>query len=234
MGAIFRRDMLACFRNPIGWFTVGVYCLVSGIMFTLTVMVSGQSYMGTYFGVWLYFANILLVSLLSFRFFSEEKKNRTDQLLLTAPVKISSVVLGKYLCGVCIYSAATLVNVLYAFVVSLFGQVSWNEFLMQMLGSLLIGFAMIAVALFLSSVTENQIATVAATFGLLLFMYVIDSISGLFPAVIGEILQCISLYSRYHSFAIGLLSLAPIVYYLSISGVFLFLTGRMLEKRRWA
>lgn len=234
MGAIYRREMLAYFKNAIGYFMVGVYCLISGIMFVISVISTSQTNTVTYFGTWLYFANVILVSLLSFRFFSEEKKNRTDQLLLTSPVNVWSISLGKYLCAVTIYAGANLINFFYIIILSFFGEIFWTEFLMQMLGSLLIGCAMIAIGLFISAVTDNQIATVAATFGSLLFMYVIDYVSVMFPRFLQKILECINLYSQYYQFAIGILNPVSVVFYLSITAVFLFLTVRTVEQRRWA
>lgn len=233
MGAVFRRDLLSYFKNAIGYFVVGVYCLITGVMFVITVIGSAETNASEYFGTWVYFANVILVSLLSFRFFSEEKKNRTDQLLLTSPVKISSLVFGKYFAAAVIYAGCTLINVLYMTILSFFGEVYWSEFVMQMFGSLLIGCAMIAVGLFISSVTESQIATVAATFGSLLFMYVINRIAVILPANVALVLNALNLYANYTHFAIGLLNPVPIVYYLSVAGVFLFLTVRFIEKRRW-
>ena len=93
---------------------------------------------------------------------------------------------------------------------------------------------MIAVAIFISSLTESQIGTVAATFATLVIMYVSDSVASLLPGWMEVALKSISMYSRYSDFSVGLLSLAPTVFYISITALFIFLTMRMIEKRRWA
>ena len=137
MGAVIKREFVSYFKNPIGSFMIGAYALLSGLCFILSVVINNTSYMGAYFGVWLYFVNVILVSLLSFRFFSEEKKNKTDQLLLTAPVSIYSLVLGKYISACAVFTIATIVNILYAFIVALFGTLQVGDFIMQFIGCLL-------------------------------------------------------------------------------------------------
>lgn len=234
MAAIIKKELVSYFKNPIGYIVIGAYSLITGIFFVISVISNMQTYMGTYFGSYMYFANLVLVALISFKFFSEEKKNGTDTLLLTSPVRVSGLVLGKFVSGALIFTAATLVNIIYVLLICMFGTVYTGEFIMQMLGSLLIGYSMIAVALFISSVTDNQIGTVAATSAVLLLMFIIDSISRLLPPLIGVPLSYLSLYSRFSDFAIGLFNPAPTVYYLSVIAVFLFLTMRMIEKRRWA
>ena len=234
MKAVIKKELVSYFKNPIGYIVIGAYSLISGIFFVISVISSMQTYMGTYFGIYTYFANLVLVALISFKFFSEEKKNGTDTLLLTSPVSVYSLVLGKFVSGAVMFTLATLINVFYVLLISMFGTVYAGEFIMQMLGSLLIGYAMVGVALFISAVTDNQIGTVAMTSAVLLLMFIIDSIANLLPSWLGGVLSYLSLYSRFSDFAIGLFNPAPTIYYISVTAVFLFLTVRMVEKRRWA
>ena len=88
-----------------------------------------SSNMSSYFGIWLYFVNVVFVCLLSFRFFSEEKRNKTDQLLLTAPVSLFSVVTGKFFSAAIIFTAASAVNILYAFIVGMFSKLAIGDFI---------------------------------------------------------------------------------------------------------
>lgn len=234
MKAIFKREIISYFKNPSGYFLIGVYALVSGIFFVINVVSSMQTYLGSYFGMWIYFVNVILVSLLSFKFFSEEKKNKTDQLLFTSPRSILSIVMGKFFSAALIYFIASLVNILYLWIISMFGTIFLGDFIMQMIGSLLIGLAMIAIAMFISTLTENQIATVAVTFATLILMFIIDSFTKYLPTLVSTVLEGVNLYSRFSDFSIGLLSISPVVYYISVICVFLFLTIRIIEKRRWA
>ena len=113
MISIIGREITAYFVNPAGYVLIGSYGILSGICFVLSVVANMSSNMISYFGVWLYFVNVILVCLLSFRFFSEEKKNKTDQLLLTAPISLFSIVMGKFLSAVIIFTVATLINLFY-------------------------------------------------------------------------------------------------------------------------
>jgi len=232
--AIFKRELSAYFKNPIGWIILAAYGFLSGLCVVLFVIANLSSSMNAYFGIWLYFVNVIVVSLLSFRFFAEEKKNKTDQLIFTSPVSIPGAVAGKYLSAVAIFTICTLFNIFYAFVISLFGEFHVGEFVIQMLGCLLIGCAMLSVALFISTLTESQIGTVASTFAVLIIMYAASFVASFLPGFLGNIIDWISLYSRFSDFAVGILSLAPCVYYVSVTAVFLFGSCRMLEKRRWA
>ena len=242
MISIIGREITAYFVNPAGYVLIGSYGILSRICFVLSVVANMSSNMISYFGVWLYFVNVILVCLLSFRFFSEEKKNKTDQLLLTAPISLFSIVMGKFLSAVIIFTVATLINLFYAFIILLFSSSTTNDFiiqficnfLIQFIGILLEGYAMIAVSVFISSLTESQIGTVAATFAVLIVMFVADSIAGFLPGWAEIALKSISMYSRYSDFSLGILSLFPTVFYISITALFIFLTMRVIEKRRWA
>lgn len=234
MGAIIRKEFTVYFKNPTGYFVLGIYTLLSGICFVFSVINNNILSMYSYFAIYLYLVNMVFVSLLSFKFFSEEKKNKTDQLFLTSPVSLYSVVLGKFISAFTIFAAGTAVNIMYAIILSIFGDFDFSTFIIQFIGVLFLGAAMISVALFISAFTENQIATVAATFGTLLVMYIIGAISKYLPSFLAIPLEAISLFSEYGDFALGLLSLAPVVFYISITFLFLFLTVRLLEKRRWA
>lgn len=233
MGALVRKEFTVYFKNPTGWFTLCVYTLISGVCFVFAVINNNTTSMYTYFALYLYIANMIFVSLLSFKFFSEEKKNGTDKLWTTCPVSLYTVVLSKFVSAFCLFFIGSLVNVLYAVILGMFGDFDVSTFVVQYIGVLLVGAAMISVAVFISTFTEHQISTVAAVFGTLLFMYIIGAVSKYLPSWLAAVLKSISLYSRYGDFAMGILSLAPIVFYVSVTAVFLFLSVRMLEKRRW-
>ena len=97
MTAILKRELVAFFKNPIGYFVIMIYAFLSAIVFTLFVVWQNTSYLGNYFGMWLFVVDIVVIAILSMRFFSEEKKNKTDQLLLTSPISLYSLVAGKFL-----------------------------------------------------------------------------------------------------------------------------------------
>jgi ABC-2 type transport system permease protein len=223
------------------------------------------------------------------RLISEEIRQKTDQLLLTSPLRVSSVVLGKYLAAMTVILLALLVTVIFPVLMSFFALLGmgWWEILGGYIGFFLLSAAFVSLGLFLSSLTENQLIAAVSTLGAVIVIWILeaitqvvpsDPISGLvflallgvalvalvffstrntaaaivtfvlaaavvvllfvfsrsfFTGLIAKILGWFSLVKRYGDFGLGILSLSPIVYYISFSGAFVFLTIRLIEKRRW-
>jgi ABC-2 type transport system permease protein len=168
------------------------------------------------------------------RLLSEEKKQKTDQGLLTAPVGLWSIVLGKYLAALTLYVIAVSIVYVYALILSYFGTVVWSTLVANYLALILLGAAFIAVGVFISSLTENQMASAVASFLALMLLYMIDSIgSNISIEFISKILTSLSFYTRYVEFTMGLFNLSSVVFYLSTAFLFNFFTVRVLEKRRW-
>ena len=172
---------------------------------------------------------------------------RTEQLLLTSPVTITGMVLGKYLAALTLFAATILVSCINFFPLFSYaiaeratatddihlGPVG-GQIVGCLIGVLLIGAAFIAVGLFISSLTENQLSAAVITIGTLVFMMLVGIFNSYINAApVRAVLSWISILSRYEGFSLGLFDFAAVVYYLSICGVFLFLTVRVYEKRRW-
>lgn len=241
MTAIFKRELTAFYKTPAGWFVTAVYAFLSALMFYLFVIGSNTSYLGTYFGMWLVIIDVIIISVLSMRFFSEERKNKTDQLIMTSPVSLYGVVGGKFLGAYTIMLACTSINLIYILITDFFddsahelGTLAAGELGVLLLGTVLFLAAAVSVAVFVSSVTENSAGAAAGTFGLFLLMYVADWISGILPAWLAAAVSSLNIFSMFHDFANGILSLKSVVYYISVTVIFLFLTVRVLEKRRWS
>jgi len=289
MLAVLRREFRAYFSSPIGFTFVGFFLLIAGIFFAISNLLSGSP---AYTGVLnsLTFVFLFLVPILTMRLLTEEARQKTDQLLITSPLSITGIVLGKYLAAVAVFLISLLITVLYPVIMSFYalGGLAWWEILGGYIGFFLLGSSFIAVGLFFSSVTDNQLIAAVESFAALLLIWILDfiaqsvpsdAVSGLvflalialglvllvylstrstlativafliaaaavvllfvlsrgsFDGLIGRILYWFSLLKRYGDFGQGLLGLSPIVYYISFSGVFVFLTIRMIEKRRWA
>ena len=152
------------------------------------------------------------------RTISEEKRTKTDQCLLTAPVGLGSIVVGKFLAAFLIYIIAIAITGVFAVVVSAFGTPDWNVVVGNIVALALVGGAYIAIGIFCSSFTENQIVAAVISFIALIFTTVCEKVS------FGE---------RYYSFTYGLFDFSNVVFFLSAIVAFLFLTVRVLEKRRW-
>ncbi len=234
MTAIIKRELVSFFKNPIGWFVIAIYTFLSAILFTLFVIWQNTSYLGDYFGFWLFFVDMIVVGILSMRFFSEEKKNKTDQLLLTSPISLYQLVLGKFFGALIIFLTCTCVNFFYVLVIDIFGTVDYGCLFTNLIGTVLVISSMIAIGLFVSALTESTIAAAAATIAILFFMFVIDFFAMFFPTWLADILMHGNIYAQFDDFTNGILNLPPIIYYLSVTVIFLFLAVRMIERRRWS
>ena len=178
---------------------------------------------------------IVLIPILTMRTMSAEKKNKTDQCLLTAPVSLFGIVAGKFLAALLIYVLGVAITVVYAIVVSAFSTPDWNVIVGNIVGLVLLGAAFIAVGIFCSSFTENQVVSAVTSFIVMIVLYLFSTIGNLIPVeFISKIFSRLSFWERYYGFTYGLFDLSNALFFLSAVVVFLFLTVRVLEKRRWA
>ena len=248
MFAIYKKELRSYFINPVGYVYVGVFLTVAALLCCYTTIISGTYNVGNYF-VYMIFALIILIPLLTMRLFSEERKLRTEQLLLTAPVTLTGMVLGKFFAALSLYAATLLVSCvnfipLYAIAVdersgqtnnlTRIGPVT-GELVGCLISLLLIGAAFIAIGTFISALTENQLAAAVVTIAVIGAMVGIGVRNNFINVYwIRTALSWVSVLSRFGNFTNGLFDFAAILYYVSLSFVFLFLTVRVYDKRRWS
>ena len=178
---------------------------------------------------------LFLIPILTMRLLSEEKKNRTDQGLLTAPVGLGEIVVGKYLAALTIYIIAESIIFVYAVILGYLGDVVWATLLGNYFAMLLLGAAFIAVGLFISSLTENQMTAAVFSMAVLFFLYVFGSAADKFSKKwMYDLITELSFYERYIEFTQGVFNLTSVLFYLSTAFLFNFFTVRVLEKRRWS
>jgi len=286
MLAIFKREFKAYFLTPIGYLYMGLFLLLAGVFFFFDNLLSGRSQFSGFLGSIL-MIYLFAIPLLTMRLFSEEKRQKTDQLLLTSPVSISAIVCGKFLAALAVFCGTLIFTVAYAVVISIYGDLEAWETLGSYIGFIFLGASYISVGIFVSASTENQLTAALVTFFTLFFIWLIDPVSQMVPsdtrtgiisavvllaalllfiflntrnwvivvgaAILGglaiggfylfkqdiffgfisKVLGWFSLNRRYNSFSMGLLKFDALLYYASFSGLFLFLTIRLIEKRRW-
>ena len=235
MGAIYRREMGAFFTSSIAYVFLAVFYLAAGYFFFASSLASATTDMSGVFTS-LFLIVVILIPVLTMRLFSEEKKQKTEQGLLTAPVSIGGIVLGKYFAALPMYSFGIVSLLLYALILSFFGAVAWGIVVSNVLALFLLGAAFIAVTLFISSLTENQV--VAAVLGIiaLFVLYMLDVLAQFAEKlpVIPTVLNALSFYTRYYDFTVGLFDPASVLFYISTAVIFNFFTVRVFEKRRWS
>ena len=234
MSAILKREARAYFDSLIGYIFLTAFFAGSGILFSVSSLQYGSTDMsGMYSG--LFYILLVLIPILTMRTLSEEKRQKTDQLLLTAPISLSALVIGKFLAAMIIYSIGVCMTLVYAIVVSFFGTVSWLTVLGNVVGLLLLGAAFIAVGILVSSLTENQVIAAIGGFAAMLSLYLIGTIAAIIPINwIARILSNLSFSTRYSPFTYGVFDFSNVLFFISAAVIFLFLTVRVLERRRWS
>ncbi|MBR2284758.1 MAG: ABC transporter permease subunit [Ruminococcus sp.] len=233
MGAIYRREMGAYFISGAAYVFLAVFALLFGIFFYNGVIGSGTTETSAMFSSMFIFV-LFLIPILTMRLLSEEKKNRTDQGLLTAPVGLWSIVLGKYFAALTLFVIAESLVFIYSIILAVLGDVVWSTLLGNYFAMLFLGAAFIAVGLFISALTENQMAAAVASMIVLFMLYLLDSLSAnISNEYIKKILSSLSFYSRYVEFTQGVFNLTSVLFFLSAAFLFNFFTVRVLDKRRW-
>jgi len=235
MLAIYKREVKAYLTSMTGYIFMGVLLAFVGLYFTAYALMFGYPLFG-YTLTSLNLAFMILTPVLTMRSLAEERRQKTDQILLTAPVSLGNVILGKYLAILTIFTIPMLITGLYPLIMNRFGVVSMPMSYSALLGCWLYGAACLAIGLFLSSLTENLVVSAILTFAVMFFCNMATSISGLISAsgIIKTILDAVDLYGKFSNFLQGIFDLTGVVYYLSVIGLFLFLTVQSLQKRRWS
>lgn len=236
MLAVFKRELKGYFYSPIAYIFMGFFLLITGVFFYAYNIGPAQANYNSMLGN-LMFMFMLTVPILTMRSLSEERKNKTDQLLLTSPVGVSSVILGKYFAAVAVFLITLVISFVYPATLFIYGNPSPLEILTGYIGFFLLGAALISVGIFISALCENQVTSAIVTLVVLLAMFIgAASIIQQMISIqwINTVLSWFSVYDRFSNFSQGLLSLPEIFYYISFAAVFVFLTIRTVERRRWS
>lgn len=237
MVAIWKRELKNYFLTPIGYVFMGIFLLVGGVFFMLYNLFSASSDLASMFGN-LNYLFMLLMPLLTMRLLSEERRNKTDQLLLTSPASIWAIVGGKFLAACSVLFLSILGTIFYVVIIATYSTPYIGLIIANYLGFFLLGCCYVAIGLLMSALTESQISAAVLTFGvnlLLQFMEAIGpSLSIPYMGWLSTVFSWLSLYTRYYAFSAGMISVADIIYYVSFCGVLLFLTVRVIDKRRWS
>jgi ABC-2 type transport system permease protein len=233
MKAIFWKEVKSYFYSPVAYVLIGLYIMLTSIFFTFGNLLGGYADFVDIITTVLTFL-IFIIPVLTMRIMAEDRKNGTEVLLITSPSSITSIVLGKFFASYFVFLVLTAITLIYPIILIAFGAQPTTDLLCGYIGFLLIGAAFISVGILASSLTESQV--VAAIIGIvaLFIMFMAGQIGEAIGGIFGKILNWFSLMTRFDDFSNGILSLSPIVYYISFTVVFLFITTRVIEKRRWS
>ena len=234
MLAIFKRELRSYFTGVIGYAFLVIYLAVSGVLFAYTTLFSMSGDITPYFTLMLLFSAVIL-PLLTMKSFSEERKTKTEQLLLTSPVSLTGMMLGKFFASYVMFAGATLLSSLYFLLLIPYTQLKFALLLGNLMALLLVGFVFISIGLFVSSLTENQLSAAIGTIAIILVFFAIGFVGALIPSnyFIRSVFDAFSIFGRFQTFTAGYFDLASLFYYLSFGSVFLWLTVRVYDRRRY-
>ena len=177
---------------------------------------------------------LLIMPLLTMRLFAEEKKGRTNELLMTSPITITEIVLGKFLAAMTVYLLLLILSLHLPLILSVATEVSWKPLLSSYLGLFLMGGVFLAMGLFASSLTENQIIAAVISFGILIGLWLTGATAhGAGGSAAAEVANYLSMLDHLDNFVKGLISTRDLTYFLSMTALGLFLTHRVVESQRW-
>jgi ABC-2 type transport system permease protein len=224
MWAIYKKELKSYFLSPIGYISIGIFMLIYSIFFYVTTWYTGTVDMGNLYYATARYGLLLIVPIITMRMFSEEKKNGTEQLLLTSPKSVSSIVLGKFLASVTVVLITVIFSIIYSVIVSFFGTINIPTILITMLGFVLVAMAAISIGMLVSSLTENQIVSAIITIAILIAPWFLEGF--------GTLISSIDLIDKFMKFPYGLISIADIVSLLSITIACILITIILIKRKK--
>ena len=233
MSAIFKREFKSYFATPIGYIILAAFYFFLGLYFTIIYAYGSPDVPSVINSM----SSIVVFAtpIITMRLMSEDRRQKVDQALLTAPVNLTSIVMGKFLAALAVFALGFAPTVIFEIIVASYVSVNFGAYLYALIGMLLLGGVLIAIGMFISSLTESSVVSAILTLVvnfLMLYMSSFESMIGV--SWLSTVLEKIAFIEVFQSFSDNIFSIADIIYFLSIIFVFVFLSVRSLEKRRWA
>ena len=237
MTAIFSREFKAYFTSPIGYFVLAILFLFGGWFFYAGNLAYNSSDLSHVYNSLFSIVLLAVLPILTMRLFSDDKRQKTDQALLTAPVSLTGIVMGKFLAAVVLFAIGIAITFVYAIIIALCNVTpDWMVIIGNYIGLLLMGAAVIAVGVLISSLTESMFIAALGTFGVAFLLVMMDSLTTIFSnsELVASVVGFLSVSQRYSNFTMGLINYNDVIFFLSIQALFLFLTVRLLDRKRWS
>jgi len=228
------KELKSYLTSPMAYVVTAIFLALTGTFFAL----SSSTYFETNIrGLWEFWGVLLLLliaSILTMRLIAEEKKMGTWELLLTAPVRDSEVILGKFLGSLAVLAGMLVLTLYYPILLMLFGDPDMGPIFSSYLGLFLLGGTALAIGIFASSLTSNQMLAAVVAGGILFGLWFIGAAASYAPGALGEVFSYLSLSYHFADFVRGVVDTRAIIYYLSVTALFLYLAIRSLETGRWS
>ncbi len=224
MWTVFKKEFKSYFLSPIGYIAVGLFLVVYSVFFFLTAIQYGEADLGNLYYATARYGLLLIIPILTMRMFAEERKTGTEQLLLTSPRSITSIVLGKFFAAVAVILITLIISFMYYIIVSFFGKANIVTLLVTMLGFLLLAMAAISIGMLASSITENQIIAAILTIAFLVVPWFLVDMS--------EVFSSINLMDKFMKFPSGLISIADTVSLIAFTAMCIAITILFMKRRK--
>jgi gliding motility-associated transport system permease protein len=227
---LLRKEVMALFSSPIAYVVVAVFLLIMGYSFTLTLFISHTpSLVPLFFQMFVLF--LLTVPIITMRLVAEERKLRTIEILLTAPVSEAQIVLAKFAASFALLLLMLVLSAAYPIVLGLYGNPDWGPIYSGYLGLVLLGGALVGTGLLASTLVSNQIIAALLSLSVFLLLWIIDDFGYLLPDPLDTLVVNLSLSGHFKPFATGSLYLSDAAFYVSATLLTLFLSVRALAQR---
>ncbi len=233
MSAIFKREFKSYFCTPVGYIVVAALYFFLGLYFSMIYSYGAPSIEVVI--VSMSTVIIFVMPVITMRLMSEDRRQKVDQALLTAPVSLTSIVLGKFFAALAVFAIGFLPTIIFEIIIISHVSVNILTYIYALLGIFLLGSALIAIGMFISSTTESSVVSAIITLIVNILVLYMSSFASMVSAEwLATVFEKLAFISVFESFADSIFSIPNIIYFLSITAAFLFLCVRSLEKRRWS
>jgi len=230
---ILRKELRSYFNSPIAYILLTVFLLIAGWFFSTNLFLMNQATLRSAFGV-IPLIFIFIVPAITMRLVSEEKKSGTIELLVTMPIKEMEIVLGKFLAAFLLLAIALAFTLFYWFTIALLGKADVGPIIGGYLGLLLMGATYLAIGIFASAMTENQIVAFIISFLIIFVLFMLDKVLFFVPTGIATIMEYMSIDYHFNNISRGVIDTRDVIYYLSVIVLGVTLAGHMIERRKWS
>ncbi len=227
------KEFKSYLASPMAYIVTGIFLVLTGFLFSISPSTYSETSINGFLGTGSILL-LLLAAVLTMRLLAEERKMGTLELLLTAPVRDSEVIVGKFLGSLGILTVMLALTLYYPILLISFGDPDIGPIATGYLGLFLLGCTSLAVGIFASSLTSNQLVAAVVAWGILFALWFVGMAAGFLPEALGEVIGYLSLSYYFPDFMRGVIDTRGIIYYLSITVLFLFLAVRSLENSRWS
>ena len=233
MFALYKKELRGYFISPVGYIFLSLFLIATALIVSYVNLSQATTDVSSYYTLVL-FLFVVLIPLLTMRTLSEERKTRTEQILLTSPISLPGIIMAKFFSAFTLFAGALVLSLVNFIPLYANGTPNTARIFSMTLGTLLIGAAFIAIGIFISALTESQLSSAIVTIFALLALEALGLVSSsINNACLRTVVRWISIFDRFNDFNNGVLNISALVYYFSITVVFIFLCVRVMEKRRW-